>query len=155
MSVMDSLCSSRTSDRVILLPLLGTSNTRIAPDETPRERKIWTVEFCPVSWINIFNSVLTHTYVTLPHCRYTSSKHGLSWDTNTSCECTAFDKILLLNTFLSHTNMWLQKRASMNVYKSAGTQSQKYQWVNLTEHRNVVHVYDVLTAIWDYVYIIM
>lgn len=37
MSVMDSLCSSRTSDKVILLPLLGTSNTKIAPDETPIE----------------------------------------------------------------------------------------------------------------------
>ena len=37
MSVIDSLCSSRTSDSVILLPLLGMSNTRIAPDETPRE----------------------------------------------------------------------------------------------------------------------
>lgn len=40
MSVMDSLCSSRTSDSVILLPLLGTSKTKIAPDETPRERKL-------------------------------------------------------------------------------------------------------------------
>lgn len=39
MSVMDSLCSSRISDRVILLPLLGISNTRIAPAETPGERE--------------------------------------------------------------------------------------------------------------------
>lgn len=47
MSVMDSLCSSRISDRVILLPLLGTSNTRIEPDETPgkREKKYETLEF--------------------------------------------------------------------------------------------------------------
>lgn len=36
MSVIDSVCSSRTSDKVILLPLLGTSNTRIDPEETPR-----------------------------------------------------------------------------------------------------------------------
>lgn len=35
MSVMGSLCSSRTSDSVMLLPLLGTSNTRIAPFDTP------------------------------------------------------------------------------------------------------------------------
>lgn len=34
-SVMASLCSSNTSDRVMLLPLEGTSNTRTAPDETP------------------------------------------------------------------------------------------------------------------------
>lgn len=34
-SVMASWCSSSTSDRVMLLPLLGMSNTNSAPDETP------------------------------------------------------------------------------------------------------------------------
>lgn len=38
-SVMDSLCSSSTSERVMLLPLMGTSNTSIEPDEMPAERE--------------------------------------------------------------------------------------------------------------------
>lgn len=37
-SVMDSLCSSNTSDSIMLLPLLGMSNTSMKPVDTPVQR---------------------------------------------------------------------------------------------------------------------
>lgn len=39
MSVTASVCSSSTSDKVILLPLLGTSNRSTAPDDSPNKGK--------------------------------------------------------------------------------------------------------------------
>lgn len=50
MSVTASVCSSRTSDNVMLLPLLGTSNTSTAPEETPNRDITQTYTFYDIHY---------------------------------------------------------------------------------------------------------
>lgn len=104
MSVMASLCSSKTSDRVMLLPLLGTSNTSTEPDETP-EKKVWEMETAHLvytlgkyrnSYLKIYlfryllyihcwqMKPLTYTYVFFPHRCNPSGKHCFSWEITTN-----------------------------------------------------------------------
>lgn len=110
MSVMDSLCSSRTSDRVILLPLLGTSNTRIAPDETPGKREKETLD-CRVLYFGY-----SYKYTSLcayPHI-YNSPTLPISLERTwpelghktSSVNAQDFGMKLWSNTFLSHMNMY-------------------------------------------------
>lgn len=152
MSVMDSLCSSRTSDRVILLPLLGTSNTRIAPDETPRKREKETLD-CRVLYFGYsykYTSLCTYPHIynspTLP-ISLEQTRPELGHKTS-SVNAQDFGMKLWNNTFLSHMNMCTNVRAM-------GKQNHTCLWVNLTKRKNNAHVNNVLTDIWDYVALIM